>query len=249
MLLIFIAESGCITGWLSILLALTGIVLLAIYSNMLRDQVNDPASFLKAARGMKKYGSFFRNRKGEIAKPFSLARTQLVIWTAVIGCSFLYLYFCRYPGTSIHFDKNILALFGISGGTMAGGILIDKSQGDRYRHQNQPSKNFFEDILSDDSGISIARFQQLMWLVISVMVFLDKLPAVAAGQFPVLDPTLLALSGVSSTVYLTMKVGENSGNTAKAAYADAYLSDGAPPAKIPTPLNPVLPGKQSQPTI
>jgi hypothetical protein len=238
---------SCAIGVSLIILLLGGTVWLAIRSNLLRDQITDPVSFVKTSLRIKKYAQLKFENKDRIPRPFSLSRTQLAIWTSVIGSTYLYLYFCRYPGQPIAFDRTTLALLGISAGTTTAGIIIDKGQTDRYRHQNQPSTDFFQDILSDENGISIGRFQQFIWLIISVAVYLFQLPTLTAGHFPSLDPALLMLSGISSAAYLTLKAGENTGNGANAAYVNSYLAAGSQEVtKLPTPGKPD-PGKQTQP--
>jgi hypothetical protein len=80
----------------------------------------------------------------------------------------------------------------------------------RPRHQNCPSQGFFVDILSDESGISLHRFQNLAWTIIAMTVYLYKVSLISTGcQLPELSDTLLALTGISSATYLVMKTQEN----------------------------------------
>lgn len=101
---------------------------------------------------------------------------------------------------------------GIFAGTAVASSVIDKNEmGDnRPRHQNTPSQGFFIDILSDDNGISLHRFQNLAWTLIAITVYLYKVSQVTTGcQLPELSDTLLALTGISSATYLVMKSKEN----------------------------------------
>jgi hypothetical protein len=80
----------------------------------------------------------------------------------------------------------------------------------RPRHQNRPSKGFFADILSDDNGVSIHRFQNFVWTAIAIIVYVMKVSHVQSGcVMPELSDTLLALTGISGVTFLTMRASEN----------------------------------------
>jgi hypothetical protein len=80
----------------------------------------------------------------------------------------------------------------------------------RPRHQNSPSEGFFIDILSDDNGISLHRFQNFVWTIIAITVYLYKVSQVRTGcELPELSDTLLALTGISSATYLILRSKEN----------------------------------------
>jgi len=88
------------------------------------------------------------------------------------------------------------------------GSAIDNSnpsqQGAQY-----PSDNFLMDILSDQNGVNIHRFQNVIWTVIAMVLFLCKVRYMGCGELPTLDGTLIALTGISSATYLGLKVNEN----------------------------------------
>jgi hypothetical protein len=68
------------------------------------------------------------------------------------------------------------------------------------------SKNFFQDIVSDENGVSLHRFQAVVWTITLGFVFFigvwnDK-------AMPDFSPTLLALMGISSGSYLAFKINE-----------------------------------------
>ena len=80
----------------------------------------------------------------------------------------------------------------------------------RPRHQNSPSQGFFIDILSDDNGISLHRFQNFVWTIIATIVYLYKVAMIPAGCIlPELSDTLLTLTGISSATYLVLRSKEN----------------------------------------
>jgi hypothetical protein len=101
---------------------------------------------------------------------------------------------------------------GIFAGTATVSNIMDKNEINENtpRHQNKPSEGFFIDILSDDSGISLHRFQNFVWTIIAMVVYLYKVSQVKTGcELPELSDTLLALTGISSATYLVLKNSEN----------------------------------------
>jgi hypothetical protein len=73
------------------------------------------------------------------------------------------------------------------------------------------SKGFLSDVLSDDQGISIYRFQLFAWtLVLGVIFCASVYNGLAMPQF---STTLLGLMGISSGTYLGFKVPEKSAKT------------------------------------
>ena len=227
-----------------IVLVVGGLILLSKQSNMLRDEINDPVLFLQKSRERAKYA---RKNRASIPRPFSLARTQLAFWTAIITSSYIYLRFDLHCGFPIHFDASTLAMLGISVGTAMGGTMIDKQQGQLPRHQNAPSKGFFIDILSDENGVSIARFQQVVWTFIAGVLYITQLidPILQAGQLPKLDSAILLLSGLSNAAYLSLKVKENTGQ--RPAIDSEILEQNTPAVKDLPVAQTVKPGKQIQP--
>ena len=91
------------------------------------------------------------------------------------------------------------------------GRTMSSEMGDnRPRHQNAPSQGFFIDILSDDNGISMHRFQNFAWTLIAITVYLYKVTEIKTGcQLPELSDTLLALTGISSATFLVLRSKEN----------------------------------------
>ncbi|MGO4877670.1 hypothetical protein ACEN2P_13820 [Pedobacter psychrotolerans] len=227
------------------LIIILGIVLafftLALYTNMLRDEVNDQDLFNTNAVKikMRKRLPAFKS-----TNPFSLSRVQLGIWTVVISCSYIYLQLCMGNCNDTELNETALILMGISAGVAACGTMIDKReiQDGSFRHQNSPSEGFFVDILSDDNGISVHRFQKVTWTVIAVIIFLNKVYNIKTGcALPELSQTLLWLTGISSAAYLTLKTQENDPSIDSAA-ANNGLS-GVPPSPqvFPPATNSVQP--------
>jgi len=197
-------------GYALILLILGVFVGTACFSSLLRDPVTNPATFMAAAHAMPKYAT--EQDINKIPKSFSLARTQLAIWTVVIAVSYIFLELCRYKYSAVPMitvDKTLLALMGISAATTAAGSIIDSNGTQTQQDANGPSVSFFKDILSDQNGINIHRFQNVVWTMVAVTLYLCQIPDVTCGSLPTLDSTLIALTGISSATYLGLKINEN----------------------------------------
>lgn len=180
----------------------------AWWSNLLKDPITSNADFLAAAKRTVKYKD--ATDPDKIPRPYSLSRSQLGIWTIVIGCSYLYMQLCRDCCIgNIEIDTGLLTLMGISAGTAALGSVIDSTNNQVVHHQDGPSEGFLMDILSDQNGISIHRFQNVIWTVIAVVIFLCQLHQVECLKLPTLDNNLIALTGISSLTYLGLKINEN----------------------------------------
>lgn len=188
---------------------------LSFYSNILRDDIDNPAAFMLKASQTKKYNGMAFHK---IPRPFSLARTQFAVWTTIISSVYLS-YLLKHGAAACSFNLSdsttTLALLGISAATTTLSGMIDKTQGTdgsttAPRHQNAPSVNFFVDILSDEKGVSIHRFQNVVWTVVAIIVYFYKLQAgYQACKLPELDGTILMLAGLSSAAYLGLKINEN----------------------------------------
>jgi hypothetical protein len=148
--------------------------------------------------------------------PFSFARTQLMWWSLII-----------IPCFSISFglegnldmlkntDNTYLILLGISLGTVAAAKVIDNSdiaQGVNRHQDCNETHGFLNDIMSDENGISVHRFQAVTFNVIFGLIFIANFAK--SGSFIELDTTELALMGVSSATYVGLKINENNTNNA-----------------------------------
>ena len=192
-----------------IVLIIVLFAILACYSNILRDEVSDCDEFYKNAQRLQQKQKFrFVNKNC----PFSLTKVQFGIWTVIISSSYIYLSLCKGNCADGPINKTALILMGIYAGTAAATSIIDKREisDNRPRHQNAPSEGFFIDILSDDNGISLHRFQNFVWTIIAIVVYLYKVSMIRTGcVLPELSDTLLALTGISSATYLILRSKEN----------------------------------------
>ena len=74
------------------------------------------------------------------------------------------------------------------------------------RLANPVSENFCKDLLTDVNGITLHRFQILIWTL--VLGFLFVLGVYRDLAMPEFSGTLLALMGISSGTYLGFKIPE-----------------------------------------
>ena len=71
------------------------------------------------------------------------------------------------------------------------------------------SKNFINDILSDDDGVSFHRFQIFAWTIVLIIIFIGKIYNDLA--MPDFDATLLGLMGISGGTYVGFKLPTQQG--------------------------------------
>lgn len=184
-------------------------LMLAIYSNILRDEVNDCDAFNENVQKLQqKQKTRFVNK----SNPFSLTKVQFGLWTVIIASSYIYLSLCKGDCAEGPINKTALVLMGIFAGTAVASTIQDKREinDNRPRHQNTPSEGFFIDMLSDDNGISLHRFQNFVWTLIAMAVYIYKVSEIKTGcTLPELSDTLLALTGISSATYLVLRSKEN----------------------------------------
>lgn len=68
------------------------------------------------------------------------------------------------------------------------------------------SQGFLTDIMSDENGVSIHRFQMVVWTVVLTLIFAYEVYKTLS--MPEFSNTLLTLMGISSGTYVTLKVPE-----------------------------------------
>jgi hypothetical protein len=134
-------------------------------------------------------------------------------------------------------NSSTVILLGISAATTAAARVIDISDEEKsnWRHQDGFGKNFFLDILSDNNGVSVHRFQTVVfnavfgvWFIHAVLNNLlhdcsaytgdtklleqCKLDILNYIMPPISDNNLILL-GLSSATYAALKMTENNSNT------------------------------------
>ncbi len=142
--------------------------------------------------------------------PYSLARSQMAFWTMIILIAFMIVWW--NTGNIIQITGQVLALLGISAGTTIGANLMDNDDLANpaiiKRHQEEnSSKKFMLNILSDQRGLSIHRFQNVVFTIAIGCYFLFEV--IQHYRIPALNTELMILMGISSGTYLAIKKGEN----------------------------------------
>lgn len=144
-------------------------------------------------------------------RPYSLSRAQLLWWVNVVAICAIFLF--AKEQTFPLLNSTALILLGISAGTTVSGRIIDnnKVQNDLKKgltaSLNATKDNFVNDILSDENGISVQRFQGLIFNVILGVFFMVKF--FTDFKMPDFGTQELALLGVSSSTYIASKINEN----------------------------------------
>ena len=133
---------------------------------------------------------------------FSFDRVQALWWTIIVVSSFVVHYGRTRNFESINSDT--LILLSISLTTAAAGSLIDVS---KTGPAASNSRGLMTDILSDRFGVSMHRFQGLIFNFIFGLTFLVEFWT--DDVFPEFNDAELALMGVSSGAYLAIKTNEN----------------------------------------
>jgi len=170
----------------------------------------------------RKYG-LLRDVSTAKKPPFSFARVQLTWWTLIILASLISILLAT--GQMPTLDSSTLILLGICSTTLATATAIDLSDQSHAEaskttgklSRNQLSTGFLTDILSDNSGISIHRFQTVAfnfifgcWMVAKVFFNLKHVTLENLNNvIPVLEPNNLILIGLSSATYAALKTTEN----------------------------------------
>jgi hypothetical protein len=168
--------------------------------------------------------------------PFSFSRVQLIWWSVIIGLACLMYYGASGDLPDMTRNWTCLILLGLGVGTTATASIIDDRQrtvavdrddaaGVPLVHQDSESAGFFVDILSDEKGLSVHRFQALLFNFIYGTAFLTAFIR-AGGVFPNYGVEQFALLGISSAGYLGMKAMEN-GSPLSVAQAAASSTPGA----------------------
>lgn len=148
-------------------------------------------------------------------KPYSFARSQLFWWTLIIICCFSISY--GSTGEMPELSKSCLVLLGISLGTTTTARIIDNNEINNsavHRYQDEKGKKgkgFLYNILSDENGVSIHRFQALVFNVIFGLMFIVEF-ASDSETFIDFSNVELGLMGISSAAYVGLKMNENKSN-------------------------------------
>ncbi|MFZ6873562.1 hypothetical protein ACO0LF_16010 [Undibacterium sp. Di27W] len=147
-------------------------------------------------------------------RTYSLARVQMAWWFFIVLASYIWLCIATEGIPTI--SAQALGLLGIGSATYLTAAGVDTSKPDQLGE----SQGFFHDILSDSQGLTLHRFQMLVFNVLIGFLFL--IYVVQHFNMPNLDSNILALLGMSAGTYAGFKIPEKQGEPAvedsKAAY-------------------------------
>ena len=156
----------------------------------------------------------FRDRK--VRRPYSLAQVQMAWWTAIVFGSYVYLALKTGSINGI-LNDTALILLGIGTGTALGAAMVDQTKaaqnaGDQPPSDAAASQGLFDDLLTDCSGVTLHRFQVMVWTLLLGLLFVWQVARGAGGAgglaMPDIDPRALGLLGISGGTYLGFKIPE-----------------------------------------
>lgn len=157
-------------------------------------------------------------------RPYSLGRTQLAFWSVIVALS--YIFIALVTGELAPLSTSTLVLLGVSGVTTATATLIDNNDklNNKNRHQDdEKSSGLLTDLLSDNNGISIHRFQMLVFNIILGVFFIKQV--LTQLNMPEFDNNMLLLLGISNGTYAGIKLFENNNTTPPATPPQAPVNN------------------------
>ncbi|MEK6781718.1 MAG: hypothetical protein AABY93_08425 [Bacteroidota bacterium] len=145
---------------------------------------------------------------------FSFSKSQLAFWTFIVISSFIYIW--AYTGDLNAINNTALILLGISSATLATSSIIGERQEtgaekkgimDSLVESRTSDGSFFKDILSDNNGINIHRFQMFIFNLLFGIAFFRSV--IMDFSMPEFNETQLLLLGLSNGTYAFLKTTEN----------------------------------------
>ena len=142
--------------------------------------------------------------------PFSLARTQMAVWTWLLLNAYFFLFIMTWD-PAVDIPTSILGLLGISSTTYLAAVLVDQNN-----TAKASSQGFWKDICGGSSNnIELHRLQIIAWTVVLAFVFVVRI--FTKLSIPDFNPTLLGLLGMSAGTYVGFKFPENKSSAEIAA--------------------------------
>ena len=141
--------------------------------------------------------------------PFSLARTQMAVWTWLLLNAYFFLFIMTWD-PAVDIPTSILGLLGISSTTYLAAVLVDHNNTGKAS-----SQGFWKDICGGGDNIELHRIQIIAWTVVLAFVFVVRI--FTKLSIPDFNPTLLGLLGMSAGTYVGFKFPENKSSAEIAA--------------------------------
>jgi uncharacterized membrane protein YeiH len=151
--------------------------------------------------------SLIRNNVPGLAiekQPYSLALFQMAFWFFLVIAAYVFIWLINDELDTI--TDSVLGLIGIGAATAIGATLIDQNK-DSMDAATTTSRGLFRDVMSDQTGISLHRFQMFVWTLVLGVIFIASV--YRNLEMPEFSAGLLGLMGISSGTYLGFKVPEN----------------------------------------
>jgi hypothetical protein len=161
--------------------------------------------------------------------PYSLALVQMAAWYCVVTLAYIYLY--KINGCPPTLNNSIMILIGISSATALGARIVDSSNISKKESQGSDissdsnlhsavkentlsekvekitSKGMLRDILSDEYGLALSRYQIVIWTFIMLYIFVKDV--LSLGLLHDFSEGELLLMGISSGSYVGYKLNED----------------------------------------
>ena len=146
-----------------------------------------------------------------LRRPYSLARVQMAWWFFLVLGG--YMFITLLTGDAVAIPGAVLGLIGISSVTFLSAQLIETSNKATTRTASESapetevaSQGFLLDVLSNEQGVALHRFQMFVFTVVFGLYFVMKV--LGDLVMPDFDVTLLGLMGISSGTYIGAKFPE-----------------------------------------
>jgi hypothetical protein len=149
-----------------------------------------------------------------VKQPYNLSLFQMAFWFFLVIVSYVFIWMINDELDTI--TDSILLLLGIGTGTALGASLIDKNKEPLPEQATiatppepgkpRESRGFLVDLLNDEGGISLHRFQLFVWTLVLGVIFCGSV--YNNLQMPEFSATLLGLMGLSSGTFLGFKLPE-----------------------------------------
>ena len=146
------------------------------------------------------------NKRGTNASDLSTLEPQQATLAAELGEAKTELATLANPATPADQERARTLRVAIAEKTAQEVALQKQIDALKTQTANPTSEGFVTDILTDANGISFHRFQMLAWTAVLVSIFLNGV--FRSLTMPPLNPTLLALMGISAGTYLGFKIPE-----------------------------------------
>lgn len=183
---------------------------------------------------MGKQSALLKDRPGgSSSSTYSLSRVQMAWWFFIVFASYVWLWIVGESIPSL--STQALGLLSIGSGTCLAAASIDMNK----TPSTITSEGFWLDLLSDNSGITLHRFQLLIFNIVIGFFFLSYV--IQNVVMPEFDGNILSLLGLSSATYAGFKIPEKQGqaDSSGSATAATPANTTATASELNTTGNPV----------